>query len=84
MDVSSLKVTRRVKPAYPALARKRGEEGTAVLLVNLDGTRVASVNVERSSGSAALDKAAQDAVKKWSFGNAGRLRVRVPVTFSLK
>ena len=84
VDLSSLKVSRRVKPAYPALARKRGEEGTTVLLVTLDGPRVVSVNIERSSGSAALDKAAQDAVSRWRFENAGRLRVRAPVTFRLK
>lgn len=84
VDVSSLKVVRRVKPAYPALARKRGEEGTAVLIVTLEGPRPTSVKIEKSSGSAALDGAARDAVSKWSFENAGGLRVRVPVTFRLK
>lgn len=78
-------------PAYPGLARKRGQEGTVVLqvLVNTNG-RVDDLEIEKSSGFASLDRAAAASVRKWSFepGRRGEekipMRVRVPVTFKLK
>jgi protein TonB len=77
-------------PRYPASARRRGEEGTVVLkvLVTVDGA-ASSVELERSSGSAALDDAAREAVKGWLFAPARRgadsveAWVRVPVVFRL-
>jgi len=78
-------------PAYPGLARKRGQEGTVILqvLVNREG-RVDDLEIETSSGFGQLDRAALSAVRKWSFepGRQGEERiamwVRVPVTFKLK
>jgi len=78
-------------PAYPGLARKRGQEGTVFLqvLVNREG-RVDDLEIEISSGFTPLDRAALSSVKKWSFepGRRGKERipmwVRVPVTFKLK
>jgi len=78
-------------PAYPGLARKRGQEGTVFLqvLVNREG-RVDNLEIETSSGFTLLDRAAVSSVKKWSFepGRRGQERipmwVRVPVTFKLK
>lgn len=77
-------------PAYPGLARKRGQEGTVFLkvLVNKEG-RVDELEIETSSGFTLLDRAAVSAVRMWSFepGRRGEERVpmwvRVPVTFKL-
>jgi protein TonB len=77
-------------PLYPGLARKRGQEGTVILrvLVNSAG-RVDGLEVEKSSGVGSLDRAAESAVRKWSFepGRRGKEKVdmwvRVPVTFKL-
>jgi len=78
-------------PAYPGLARKRGQEGTVILqvLVNEQG-RVDDLEIETSSGYTSLDRAAVSSVKKWNFepGRRGEERiamwVRVPLTFKLK
>jgi protein TonB len=78
---------RRVKPDYPAIARKRKEEGTVTLLISLEGGNVSSVRVEKSSGFPTLDEAAAAAVRKWRFEpgkNAARMQARVPVTFKLR
>jgi protein TonB len=78
-------------PAYPALARKRGQAGTVILqvLVNEKGG-VDDLEIENSSGFGLLDRAAVSAVRKWNFepGRRGDARipmwVRVPVTFKFK
>ncbi|MBM3392799.1 MAG: energy transducer TonB [Betaproteobacteria bacterium] len=56
----------RTPPAYPATARRLGEEGTVVLRVELDeaGT-VAAARVASGSGHARLDEAAVAAVRNW-------------------
>jgi protein TonB len=82
-----LKVSRRVKPDYPAIARRRREEGTVTLLITLEGANVSSVKVEKSSGFSALDEAAAAAVRRWRFEphkSAGKIQARVPVTFKLR
>ncbi|GHS90016.1 hypothetical protein AGMMS49957_14640 [Synergistales bacterium] len=84
IDVSSLSVSRRVKPDYPAIARKRKEEGTVVLLINIDGANVVGVDVEKSSGFSSLDSAAVAAVRKWRFDNRGKIVARVPVAFQIR
>ena len=83
VDVSRLRVSYRLKPDYPAIARRRGEEGTVTLLLMLEGGGVSSVSVEKSSGFSTLDEAAVAAVRRWRFENAGKIPVRVPVTFRL-
>jgi protein TonB len=91
-ELSDLRVSRRVKPDYPAIARRRKEEGTVTLLITLEGSNVLSVKVEKSSGYSALDEAAAVAVRRWRFepdNGAGRerprrIQARVPVTFRLK
>ena len=78
-------------PPYPALARKRGMEGTVILqvLVNREGG-VDDLKIDHSSSYSLLDRAAVKAVRKWSFepGKKGEERVsmwvKVPVTFKLK
>ena len=78
-------------PAYPGLARRRGQEGSVILQVkvNKEG-RVDDLKIDVSSNFTLLDRAAVSAVRKWSFepGRRGKERVpmwvRVPVTFKLK
>lgn len=57
------------KPFYPAaLARGARPEGTAVLRLYFDETgKLAQTKVQKSSGSADLDKAAADFVKGFKF-----------------
>ena len=78
------------KPAYPELARLRGQEGTVLLLADVDEKGAAkSVVVQRSSGHGLLDRAALDAVQRWRFkashraGSAASFQVLVPVEFRL-
>jgi protein TonB len=78
-------------PTYPALARKRGQEGAVILevLVNRTG-KVDELEIDTSSNFTLLDRAAVSAVRKWSFepGMRGEEKipmwVKVPVTFKLK
>lgn len=77
-------------PVYPESARRRGYEGTVLLMAKISKEGVVlSVMVEKSSGHESLDQAALKAVWKWRFSPAkfGNLpvesSVRVPVKFSL-
>jgi len=79
------------KPSYPRAARRRGQQGTVTLLVEvLPNGRVGGIDIDRSSGHQLLDDAAVKAVKKWRFAPArkGRTSVRawvkIPVEFNLK
>lgn len=75
---------------YPASARRKGLEGTVVLLLGIaaDGT-VARVELMESSGHEELDRAAEEAARLWRFeparrdGEALAHDVRVPVEFRL-
>jgi len=78
------------QPRYPPQAIRRREEGEVVLrvLVGLDG-RPVQIEVERSSRSRLLDRAAIDAVQKWLFnpalkdGKPIQGWVLVPISFKL-
>jgi protein TonB len=56
------------KPEYPALSRKREEQGAVVLkfLIGVDG-RVLDSQIEQSSGYARLDEAARAGLSKCQF-----------------
>lgn len=77
-------------PKYPPVSRRSGEQGRVLLrvLVSEDGL-AESVQLDSSSGYEKLDRAAIEAVKKWSFIPAKRSNqpvsayVLVPVKFSL-
>jgi len=79
------------KPRYPRDARRRGEEGKVMLLVDvLPNGRVGEISVESSSGHRLLDAAAVKAVRRWRFapakktGRPVRAQVRIPVEFNLR
>ena len=57
-----------IRPRYPESSRRRGEEGTVEVEVAINASgRVDSVSVVSSSGYAALDAAARDAVARMRF-----------------
>jgi len=78
-------------PKYPVVARRRGFQGNMVLevLVGQIGN-VIDLRVLSSSGYPILDRAAETAVKNWTFepGMRGQdkveMWVRVPIRFELK
>lgn len=81
----------RVQPSYPAAALRSREEGTVLLRVEVDaGGNPTSVDVERSSRSRDLDRAARDAVSQWTFqpavenGQPVASTVTVPVDFRVE
>lgn len=90
LPAGSLKVSHRVLPVYPLMARRHGLEGTVVLRLLVKETgNVGEVVVDAPSGCIDLDKAAVEAVRKWRFipatrgGGAVAVWVRQPVTFRL-
>jgi protein TonB len=82
---------RNAPPAYPEAARRRGEQGVVTLEVDVaaDGS-VSGIRVAAGSGSAALDQAALDAVRRWRFTPAAQdgrpvpSSVRTSVRFRLE
>lgn len=78
-------------PAYPQLSRRMGEEGKVILRVSVNPQGTAdSVEIRTSSGSARLDEAAVNTVKRWKFIAAKRGEsavqswVLVPIIFKLE
>lgn len=80
----------RTRIPYPLDAAKLHQQGTVILnvLVGSDGLPQ-TIEIEKSSGFRALDIAARDAVRHWTFqagtrnGITTALWARVPITFSL-
>jgi TonB family protein len=79
------------KPAYPEVARREGHEGRVLLRVLIDDQgKTKSIEINRSSGSDALDQAATEAIKRWRFhpARAGDKPVEswvsIPIEFQLK
>ena len=79
------------KPVYPDTARRDGREGQVLLRVLIDDQgKTKSVEINRSSGSDALDHAATEAIKRWRFhpARAGDKPVAswvsIPIEFQLK
>lgn len=85
--VRSFSIKHRVDPQYPAASRRAGDSGTVLLSVVIGPDGVPTqIDIERSSGFAALDKAAADAVRQWRFtvNSTGYSRVRLPISFRLE
>ena len=78
-------------PAYPAMARRNGLQGRAIIrvLVGLDG-HPQRVRLQTSSGTSILDDAAIEAVQLWTFVPARQgtmaiaAEVDVPLVFRLE
>lgn len=78
-------------PEYPRQSQRLGEQGTVLLrvLVNVAG-EAAEVQLAQSCGSTRLDKAAEEAVRRWRFVPAHQgsdkkeARVIVPIVFKLE
>lgn len=68
----------RTPPSYPSLSRRLGEEGKAVLRVELDESgQIDQATIRTSSGYARLDQAALSAVRQWRCNPAQRDGVAV-------
>ena len=79
------------RPGYPAVAIRRGYEGSVLLNVHvLPNGKPEEVTIFKSSGLKVLDNAALKAVKKWRFVPAQRgfkavsSWVKVPIEFRLE
>jgi len=77
-------------PAYPLMSRRRGEQGTVMLRVQVSAEGAAQhVEVNQSCGYPRLDEAALKAVRAWRFVPARRgneavsANVLVPIVFAL-
>jgi protein TonB len=89
-EPTALAYLTRTRVAYPREAITLRQQGTVILrvLVGTDGVPQA-VEIEKSSGSRALDNAARDAVRRWTFqagtrnGISAALWARVPIKFDL-
>jgi protein TonB len=78
------------RPEYPESARRQGREGRVLLRVLVDDQgRSKRVEINSSSGSDALDRAAVEAIKRWRFHPARHADksieswLRVPIEFRL-
>ena len=78
-------------PRYPEVARRRGQEGTVVLAVEVDKNGMPTrVDIKMSSGFQLLDISATETVMKWRFSPAhlGGISVastiELPIRFQLK
>jgi protein TonB len=78
------------RPDYPESARREGREGRVLLRVLVDDQgRSKQVEINSSSGSEALDRAAAEAIKQWRFvparfgDQAVESWLRIPIEFRL-
>lgn len=78
------------RPDYPESARREGRQGSVLLRVLVDEQgRSKKVEINSSSGSEALDRAAAEAIKRWRFiparygDKAVESWIRIPIDFSL-
>ena len=78
------------RPSYPPEAYRSREEGTVVVMAQVDAMGNASdVELVKRSGSRVLDRAAMNEVRKWKFkpamkdGKAVASAVKVPVDYRL-
>jgi TonB family protein len=78
------------RPEYPETARREGRQGRVLLRVLVDEQgRSKKVEISRSSGSEALDRAATEAIKHWRFiparygDRAIESWIKIPIEFAL-
>jgi TonB family protein len=69
---------------YPEEAQKMNATGSGLYELQIDKAgKTTAVTIIKSSGSAALDKAATASFRKWRFKPAIFRSVRIPVTWSV-
>jgi protein TonB len=87
------RILSKVEPKYPESARQAGQEGTAVVRIQILANGLpGEVTIDSTSGYAVLDDAAVAAVQKWQFipaknpesGANIMCRTTMPVSFRLK
>jgi protein TonB len=78
------------KPAYPMPALRGREQGTVLVVAQVDASgRVSDTQIARRSGSYILDRAATNEVRRWKFepaihnGQPVAANVQVPVSYQL-
>lgn len=74
------------QPRYPALARRRGQEGQVLLRLSVNAAgQVETITIARSSGHDLLDQEAQRTVMRWRFPSspAGGTMTQ-PISFRLQ
>jgi len=73
---------------YPRIARRRGIEGTVVLLLKLDRDgSLANLSVRTSSGSDILDRAARELINRvlpYRHGTGRTISVQIPIVYRLE
>ena len=73
------------KPSYPREAVLQNQQGAVLLVIHVSPEGlVSTVDIAQSSGFAALDKAARDAVETWHFTPAVRDGEPVPFDVSMR
>ena len=90
IHASGIEYLQMPQPAYPAAAKRMGEEGKVILRVLVDEKgRPEQIMIQQSSGSPRLDDAAKQAVRRALFkpfidnGKAVSAFAIVPITFEL-
>ena len=73
------------RPMYPYEARRQRKTGSGIALLSVDpiAGNVTSIHITRSCGSAILDNATVDALRRWRFKPGSALSVEVPITYTL-
>ncbi len=83
MSEKDVTIIHREQPAYPLISRKRKEQGTVTVLLEVSSGKVSDAKVESSSGSPRLDESAVKALRAWRFSQELTGTVRIPVVFTL-
>lgn len=82
-ETRTARILSQPRPAYPSDARDDGVEGTVALTVSIDAQgHVTSAKVAQSSGDRRLDRAAVEAVGKWTY--APSLKDGLPTDSSIR
>lgn len=90
LSSKELQYLRKPTPTYPIAARKSREQGTVIILAQLNEQGIPiNVSVSRTSGFLRLDEAALKAARAARFkpylhqGNPIKVRVSIPIGFAL-
>ncbi|MCB5184779.1 energy transducer TonB [Methylobacillus gramineus] len=90
VSISGVSYSHQELPVYPAMSRRLGEQGVVMLRMLISEAGVPeSIQIETSSGSERLDKAAVEAAKKSRFNSYKRnnkpmkVSVIAPVRFTI-